>query len=437
MQIHTGATLYYKQCSIDQRTICNLISNLRCKKSPGVDNVTTENLQYGISDSLCLILSNVFSVMLSRHVVENDMLIGNIVPVLKKPTLNPNLPSNYRPITVSTCYSKLLELCLLPKHEDAKCSNTQFGFRKGLGTDMACSFANDLISYFNDKGSPVFACNLDAEKCFDRVWHDGLFYKLLSKVEFSHWLLLYEWYSNLKACIKWNGYVSQPFNVTRGIRQGSLLSPVFFTYFIDDLLQELNNTDIGLRIGHLLFNHFAYADDVSLFAANVPGLQALINLCNDYANRWRFVFGFAKTTCIIFGDHKFSSIPVWTLGDNAVECVNSVNILGVHFRNDLSSSAHVQTRISAARRKAFSLLKAGLTYPGLATNVKVYLWKMSVCPILLSGGHSIFVSPSDTRLLESFQSTHIKRIFGFPIRYHHSKLLEALGIKPVSAHFHA
>ncbi len=70
MQIHTGATLYYKQCSIDQRTIRNLIFKLKCKKSPGVDNITTEHLQYGISDSLCLILSNVFSVMLSWHVVE-------------------------------------------------------------------------------------------------------------------------------------------------------------------------------------------------------------------------------------------------------------------------------------------------------------------------------------------------------------------------------
>ena len=256
------------------------------------------------------ILSNVFEVMLGWHVVASDMQVGSIVPVLKKPTLNPNMPGNYRPITISTTYSKLFELYLLTQFS-TECGKTQFGFREGMGIDMACSFMHDVVKYFNSNGSPVFSCSLDAEKCFDRIWHSGLFYKLQNRIVLSLWLTLFEWYTNLRAVVKWNDILSETFKVTRGIRQGSLLSPILFTYFIDDLLTTLSNTSCGLRIVHFLFNNFAYADDVNLLAATVPDLQKLMNICFEYSKKWRFVFGFEKTKCTVFGKLNLSDPPSW------------------------------------------------------------------------------------------------------------------------------
>ena len=58
-------------------------------------------------------------------------------------------------------------------------SKTKFGFLSGRGTSFACNLLNDVTQYFHNSGSPVFVCSLDTEKCFDRIWHDGLFYKLL------------------------------------------------------------------------------------------------------------------------------------------------------------------------------------------------------------------------------------------------------------------
>ena len=76
-------------------------------------------------------------------------------------------------------HAKLIELLLIP--EDRVC-DSQFGFRKGRGTSQACSFVNDLSKCCNDKGSPLHICTLDAEKCFDKIWHSGLFLQIKARL---------------------------------------------------------------------------------------------------------------------------------------------------------------------------------------------------------------------------------------------------------------
>ena len=66
------------------------------------------------------------------------------------------------------------------------------------------------------------------------------------------------------------------FDITRGTRQGSKLSPFLFTIFINQLLLDLNDCDVGVIIGDVLYNSMAYADDITVFSTNAKGLQRLI-----------------------------------------------------------------------------------------------------------------------------------------------------------------
>ena len=68
---------------------------------------------------------------------------------------------------------------MLPK--DDSCPR-QFGFRDNRGTTFAAALFNDVTSYFHHRGSPVYTCSLDAEKCFDSIWHSALLSKLSSGV---------------------------------------------------------------------------------------------------------------------------------------------------------------------------------------------------------------------------------------------------------------
>jgi hypothetical protein len=138
---------------------------------------------------------------------------------------------------------------------------------------------------------------------------------------------------------------------------------------------ELGRTNSGLRIGQLLLNNFAYADYLNLLAANVPDLQTLMTTLK-YGD-----------LCLVLPIRNVSHLVRLTfhrlpygLSDKIVQNTNYIEILGANFRADLKSSMHVE-RLSAARRKAYSLLNAGLSYPGLAIEVKVHLWKTSVSPV--------------------------------------------------------
>ena len=120
---------------------------------------------------------------------------------------------------------------------------------------------------------------LDADKCFDSICHVSLFLKRIDVLPTYQWLLLYNWYRKLNAVVKWNGCYSKMFDITRGTRQGSKLSPNLFNIFINQLLLDLNDCDVGVRIGDVLYNSMAYADDITVFSTNAKDLQRLIDMC--------------------------------------------------------------------------------------------------------------------------------------------------------------
>lgn len=416
----------YVYQGVDETTVSELIDNLNNNCAPGIDGITGEHLKYGKSETLCSILSSLFTYLLSWQIVPHTFKVGVIVPVLKKPTLNPNDPANYRPITLSCALSKVMELLLLPKDN---VSNTQFGFRKGRGTSFACTMFNDIKSYFEYKKSPLYACSLDAEKCFDSICHKSLFFKLWGKIPSEHWLLLYRWYGNLKAMVKWKYGFSNCFNVTKGTRQGSLLSPQLFNIFINDLLLELEESSHKVRIGSCSFNSFAYADDITLLCTTAPGLQCLINMCSSYARRWRFRFGINKTKCFIIAGNELCEEPRWHLNNELINNVDILEILGVQF--DSKGESHVQNRSEKCRRQFYSLRDVGMGFPGCSSDVKSYVWRTMCQPVLTYGFDCLVMSKNSMRQLEKVQGNLIKQSLGLNKRSRNTHLLQALGIKRI------
>ena len=258
------------------------ISKLKCGCAPGADGVMTEHLKYATGTRMIHYLSLMFSLCFKYGVIPVTFLNGLIIPLLKKPTLDPAEPKNYRPITLSCTLSKILELYILDVSDQNIFNDLQFGFISGRGTTTAASLANDVICYCNKRGSPVFTCALDAEGAFDVIPHDILFSKSIDVIPDHCWLILVNWYRNINVQIKWVKSLSPPIKVCKGTRQGGISSPYLFNLFYKDMINELSSTVGGLSINNLSFNVLCYADDVMLASLTVTGLQNMINIANRY-----------------------------------------------------------------------------------------------------------------------------------------------------------
>ena len=148
-----------------------------------------------------------------------------------------------------------------------------------------CTFAVlETIEYYKSNGSNVHVLLLDASKAFDRVNFIKLFEKMLKKGMCPLTVrLLLNMYTEQKLQVKWNDILSDKFEVTNGVRQGGVLSPLFYSIYIDDLLEKLKRNGIGCHIGHHFVGALGYADDLILLSPSLTGLMNMIKLCEDYA----------------------------------------------------------------------------------------------------------------------------------------------------------
>lgn len=416
------------QCNVDSESIQSLIRSLPKNKSAGCDGITAEHLSYGLTDTLCSVLASIYTAILSWGAVPDVFNLGVIVPVLKKPTLDPNCPNNYRPITISSVHTKLVEGLIIPADES---NDNQFGFKKGNGAEFGSAFLHDMAAVANHSRSPLFVCALDAEKCFDSIWHDGLFFKLQNKIPDSHWFLLLNWYKQLSAVIKWNGVYSHKIRVLQGTRQGSILSPVLFKYFINDMLTLVSDAKRGVTIGDEDYNSIAFADDVTLFSLTVTGLQTLIDICARYSTKWRFKFNVLKSKCIIIGSHGFSVEPKWLLYGRELECIEKHDILGVRFNCNGTCSDHIEQRLRKCRGAFYSYNEHGLCFPGLSTEAKVYLWQTVCAPTLVYGCDALYLTKEAISKLDVLQGNLIKQALGLSRRCRTSRLLKALKVPKI------
>ena len=138
---------------------------------------------------------------------------------------------------------------------------------------------------------------LDASKAFDKINYWLLFDKLIKRdvpLLFNVRFVSF-WYAHQQVCVQWGKSISGAFSVLNGVKQGGILSPLFFNIYLNDLSIQLKNACVGCNINDNFLNHFIYADDMCLISPSPNALQTLLNICNEYAMSHDIVFNTKKT----------------------------------------------------------------------------------------------------------------------------------------------
>ena len=101
-------------------------------------------------------------------------------------------------------------------------------------------------------------------------------------------------------CVRWGKLISDPFTVCNGVRQGSILSPLLFSVYMDDLSIRLNKLKVGCTIGNILINHLMFADDLVLLSSSTRGLSKLIFECQKYGIECDIIFNPKKSAVLFY-----------------------------------------------------------------------------------------------------------------------------------------
>lgn len=375
-----------------------LIKKLPNNKAPGPDKIDTKLLKNLPQKTIVQLMYIINGILKTGH-YPKTWKNATIIPIPKAGKDLTN-PTNYRPISLLSTMSKIAEKVILKriKDFDHKYSITldeQFGFRTGHNTTLQVArIANSIIHNYN-KNNVTSMALLDIEKAFDTVWIDGIVYKLI-RYNFPAYLvyLLNNYLRQRQFRVKVNERESELRTSRAGVPQGSVLGPVLFTYFINDL-PKFAKTNLAI-----------YADDTAVYAhsfnAQVATKQCQIHCgqISDFARTWKIKLNNDKTEHIIFS-RKFTNTkvlePLNVENIKIRQAANEVRYLGVIMDKRLSFAPHIKSLVNKGHKTIRSLYPLLNRNSYLNVKNKKLLYTAIIRPAITYAG-PIWCSTSKTSL---------------------------------------
>lgn len=352
-----------------------------------------------------------------RHGYVPKSLRDCILQPIPKPGKDPSSSDNYRSIALAPTLSKVFERCILIQfHAAFVTSSLQFGFKPGVSTDLCTGLIKNVTASYCHKDTPVYGCFLDASKAFDRFDHSLLFKKLLKRnLPSTVVRTLLSWYSDQSVMVLWDKTISTDFSISNGVRQGGVLSPILFTVYIDELLQQLEQLGVGCFWNHHFVGAVCYADDIALLAPSPSALRLMLMKCSCFAESHSLLFNAKKTQLIKFSCCRTDESVELTFCGDQLKLNKSVLHLGHILSSDLSDDEDIVAKRKDLCRKANCMLSIFSSCDYL-TKIKLF---QSFC-LSLYGCALWKASSRQLRSLEVTFNNILRKIWVLPRRCHTS-----------------
>ncbi len=145
-------------------------------------------------------------------------------------------------------------------------------------------------------------------------------------------------YLNSSAQVNWDASTSTTFNMSNGVKQGSVISTLFFTLYVDELIPTLEKSGYGCKLGAKYYGILVYADNIFLLSHSFYELQKMLTICNMFAEDKGLHFNVKKSKCIAFHKNKHEQLITeqctMVLNGNPIMWFSDIVHLDHHFKND-------------------------------------------------------------------------------------------------------
>ena len=289
-------------------------------------------------------LAVLFNKSFEQGRLPKEWKLAEIKPIFKKG--NKMCTNNYRPVSLTCVLCKVMESFIrsrIQNHmENLKLyASCQHGFRQGKSCITQLLDVFNDFSNFTDESRPFDVIYLDFKKAFDSVPHERLLVKLKSYGVDGK---LFEWVEDFlrdrRQYVRVGNEYSSTMKVTSGVPQGSILGPILFLIFINDLPDSVNSICS------------IFADDTKAYNTSDNGdqIQLDIRALEEWSQKWQLFFNCTKCKCMHFGNKNPKRDYFFTLGENKVKIpdCNEEKDLGIIFDCNLKFDLHINSIVNKA-----------------------------------------------------------------------------------------
>ena len=332
--------------------VFNVVKDINVSKSSGIEDVSS----FVVKEAFKILITEVthlYNLSIRTSTFPSAWKRALVVPIPKAGNLTQ--VKNYRPISLLPLPGKILEKLIHQQlssylEGDLLLVDEQHGFRKNHSTIHFVSQLTNYISKKLDNRIPTLAAYVDFRKAFDCVQHPLLLAKLGKLgvgTSIINWVRSYLSSREQRVCA--NGFYSCFQRVTQGVPQGSVLGPLFYIIYANDLSRIVNECKIAM-----------YADDTVLFTANPDFEESIRNLQNDmnslnvWCNSNGIMANTEKTKVMVFGNSgMLKKVPPFEILLNGVQLqtVTAYKYLGITLDTQLSYNLHVNKIIGSITAK--------------------------------------------------------------------------------------
>lgn len=401
---------------------------LNPKKSPGLDLITPKMIIELPYCAVCVICQLFNAITRLGHFPERWK--KSIIIMIPKLGKDQTVPSSYRPISLLSCLSKLFEKCLMTRiNQFLNLHNIipshQFGFRQNHGTiEQVNRITSEIRGAFENR-EYCTAIFLDVAQAFDRVWLEGLMYKIKSTLPANTHKLLKSYLYDRKFAVRCNTATSSEHRIEAGVPQGSVLGPTLYVLYTADI-----PTCRGLTTS-------TFADDTAILSRSRCPLQATSQLARHLVNvekwlsDWRIKVNEQKCKHVTFTLNK-KDCPPLTLNNIPLPKANEVTYLGVHLDRRLTWRRHIEAKRTQLKLKANSLHWLINARSPLSLDYKVLLYNSVLKPIWTYGcqlwGNAC---SSNIDIVQRAQSKILRTITGAPWYVRNENIQNDLNVPPI------